>query len=149
VNVAQTAAAAGPEILMLVLVGAGVLIVLLGSGLWWLVRERIKLNQARLQAGTEKMATHDREIKELREATLRRDALFRSTSECEAKHAQHQEEHERIHGAISQVRDSQVRCEALMTTISLDFRRGMQALGRQLRPGVEVDDPAAPGETPP
>lgn len=141
----QAAADAGTATMIFALAVAGGLIVILGSLLWWLIKERLELTRRRFEAGAERMAKTDEAIKEhdahieaLRREWLESVGVYVTRSDCQAVHARHEAHHEQLTRQVERFLEAQSDQAARFAAIVAELRTGVQTLSRILGQRIEV-----------
>lgn len=127
-TVVDSAAQSGIATLIFALAVAALIIFILGSLLWWLVRERMRLNHERLKAGVERMnalsAKDDQQDKTLSSICTN----YVHKNDCERERVSRDASREKLERAVDRMVEHQACFDRKISELGGDVQRGFKTL---------------------
>jgi len=131
---AEAAADVGTATLIFSLVVAGIIIFILGSLVWWFLRDRIQQTHARLNAGNQKFEKQDHEIEAVKESmqanvqAVHQNYIHRDV--CKDHRDAFGKAFEKQEQSLAKIAESQACNDKKLTAVQSEVSTGFKTLTR-------------------
>jgi len=139
-GIAQAANDGGPEVLFFALTVSGVVIFILGSLVWWFMKERIQLTQRRLNAGNERFEKQEVKQDKTEEDVIAIRATYVHKDECKDIRKERDQQHADTARRLGRIQDHQHEMDRKLSSLCGEMKSGFQTTSGLLAKLVEVQE---------